>query len=286
MVQTSYVDRNTGLTINYIMDQYDNVAVIDAADAPILFKVTGPSGEPSHGGRFGSADGAWSLPQTKRAKVEPGGWHEINENTPVQMCRTGFHLTDAANLRNWMGYNSQNRVWIAETEGPLLHNRDKYLSRKVRLLRELPPTDVQRLIDGGEIDRDMWLRNARLDNTTKYWDDRFDEVFDIVKDELPLDYLGESDLEDLRRTIRPYRQRNGYVDFARTFTDARKMFFEARYRYLLACGQKETEEQRDMRLQSKKSGRMIAHFIKGFLDINAIPTRLQQHGGEKAETAA
>jgi hypothetical protein len=71
------------------------------------------------------------------------------------------------------------------------------------------------------------------------------------------------------------------ADWARNFSDARKTFFEGRYRYLMALGQKETEQQREERLNSKKSGRMIARFIESFLDVRYIHDRVEQYGGER-----
>jgi hypothetical protein len=89
-----------------------------------LYKVTGPSGEPLHGGT-----GTWPLPHDG----EPGAWREVNGE--LVMCRRGLHLTSEP-ARWW---RPGCRIFPAEAEG-IRGEPDadrKVVCRRARLLREL-----------------------------------------------------------------------------------------------------------------------------------------------------
>jgi hypothetical protein len=89
-----------------------------------LYKVTGPSGEPLHGG-FGN----WPLPHDG----EPGAWREVNGE--LVMRRRGLHLTSEP-ARWW---RPGCRIFPAEAEG-IRGEPDadrKVVCRRARLLREL-----------------------------------------------------------------------------------------------------------------------------------------------------
>jgi hypothetical protein len=98
-------------------------------DVPALYKVTGPNGEPLHGG-----SGTWPLPTADG----PGEWWDIPGE--VQGCRSGLHLTDREHLMSWVPNAGDPIVWRAEVRGPLYRvgSGDKYVAGSVRLLPRKP----------------------------------------------------------------------------------------------------------------------------------------------------
>ena len=100
----------------------------------LLFKVLSATGASCHGGSM-----QWSLPDGEK----PGQWHEIDG--PTVMCRKGFHLTD--DPKKWWVDGA--RVFVVEAEditGSLEIEADrKVVARKVRLLREATPAELEAL---------------------------------------------------------------------------------------------------------------------------------------------
>ena len=99
----------------------------------ILFKVLNVNGKSCHGGNF-----KYSLPvKTEAGEWTPGKWHEVKGD--LEMCGVGFHLTTSP-LR-WIA--KQARLFVAEYSGAFVLGRDdKSCFRKVRLVREVMPTDT------------------------------------------------------------------------------------------------------------------------------------------------
>ena len=69
-----------------------------------LYKITGPKGEPLHGG-----SGDWSLPVGKR----PGKW--MPKVAGVKACKSGYHLVEAVGIVEWLPRAPQTGLlWEAE----------------------------------------------------------------------------------------------------------------------------------------------------------------------------
>lgn len=120
-----------------------------------LFKVTGPAGEPIHGG-----SGLWPLPtQGSDGKWIPGEWRAVEGS--VIACRNGLHLTWAEGIGVWLRAGPSHRhvdrvVWLAEGRGEAVGQRadGKVAYPEARLLR--PVVTVSPLILGG-IDQEASL---------------------------------------------------------------------------------------------------------------------------------
>jgi len=87
-----------------------------------LYKITGPNGEPLHGG-----SGDWPLP----TDTEPGAWREVS--APVIPCRNGLHLTTAADMTVWLPVGDC-RIWRTEYAGEVIPGGNKYAVERARLL--------------------------------------------------------------------------------------------------------------------------------------------------------
>lgn len=104
-----------------------------------LYKIVGTKGEPLNGGT-----GRWPMPKGD----QPGDWRTIDG--PLEECRNGLHLTDAAHLETWLprsaAYGPAPSGYIvlrAETDGPVVNAGQKYVAGKVRLHpRRLPMPDI------------------------------------------------------------------------------------------------------------------------------------------------
>ena len=94
-----------------------------------LYKITGPNGECLNGGT-----GTWSLPHDGL----PGEWWRVDG--PVEPCRNGLHVTNAANLRTWIG-GRDSRVWRVEVGGEIVDGGSKYACEAVRLVQEVTVPD-------------------------------------------------------------------------------------------------------------------------------------------------
>jgi hypothetical protein len=94
-----------------------------------LYKTTFIDGRPSHGGT-----GDWPLPtKNEDGTWTPGAWREVEGD--LNVCANGLHLTDVEHLNQW----ASDELYEAETEGPLLLASDKYVARRVRLVRKIDP---------------------------------------------------------------------------------------------------------------------------------------------------
>lgn len=103
-----------------------------------LYKVTGPNGEPLHGG-----SGDWPLPrQTKDGRWLPGRWRK--EKRAV-LCVVGLHLTRENYLANWIPWATATdrafTVWEAEGRGQPADVTDKICYPEARLLRPVLVVD-------------------------------------------------------------------------------------------------------------------------------------------------
>lgn len=81
---------------------------------------------------------------------QPGEWSSIDDSKLVELCQVGFHFTDIAHLGSWT--DSTSRVFVAEIDGPWMGSGDKYIARKIRLVRELDQRELLDLAErlGGE----------------------------------------------------------------------------------------------------------------------------------------
>lgn len=93
---------------------------------PTLYKITGPNGEPIHGG-----SGQWDLPKDGK----PGAWWDLTG--PIEPCRNALHVTDAAHLDRWYddraGYGGA-IIHRVEVRGVIINAGDKYAVSSARLL--------------------------------------------------------------------------------------------------------------------------------------------------------
>ncbi len=90
-----------------------------------MFKVTGPNGEPLHGG-----SGNWSLPVGKK----PGKWMPVVEN--VSACRRGYHLVEAVGIVEWLPRAPQSGLlWEAEGRGAKDKEGTKTAFAQARLVK-------------------------------------------------------------------------------------------------------------------------------------------------------
>ena len=90
-----------------------------------LYKITGPAGEPLHGG-----NGNWHLPKGKR----PGKWMPVVDD--VRACRRGYHLIRARAITEWLPPAGQSGfLWEAEGRGQSDTDGDKVAFARARLIR-------------------------------------------------------------------------------------------------------------------------------------------------------
>ena len=95
-----------------------------------LFKITGPEGEPLHGGL---SNFRWSLPTKGATDTIPGEW---NPKQLSSCCNTGYHLT----TRPLHWFKKGSRLWVAEGRGLITVDRmgsDKSCYEEARLLCEV-----------------------------------------------------------------------------------------------------------------------------------------------------
>lgn len=112
---------------------------------PTLYKITGPNGEPIHGGR-----GRWSLPcrhagdlaewdcqRTGHTLVDgawaaPGEWWNLEG--AIEPCVNALHVTDAAHLDRWYSGREESIIHRVEVRGVIINAGDKYAVSSARLL--------------------------------------------------------------------------------------------------------------------------------------------------------
>ena len=89
------------------------------------YKITGPKGEPLHGG-----SGNWSLPVGKR----PGKW--MPKVAGVKACKSGYHLVKAAGIVDWLPYAGRiGLLWEAEGRGKKDAEGPKTAFAQARLIK-------------------------------------------------------------------------------------------------------------------------------------------------------
>jgi len=89
------------------------------------YKITGPKGEPLHGG-----SGDWSLPVGKK----PGKW--MPEIKKVMACKSGYHLAEATGIISWLPYAPQTGLlWQAEGRGDSDKEDTKTAFAQARLIK-------------------------------------------------------------------------------------------------------------------------------------------------------
>jgi len=96
-----------------------------------LYKLTGPKGEPVHGG-----SGTWSLPRGKR----PGTWRQVEGS--LRPCENGLHLLRATDIRQWMRAGI---LWEVEAGTEQIDHGDKVVVRRARLIRKAATLDDKTL---------------------------------------------------------------------------------------------------------------------------------------------
>lgn len=95
----------------------------------LLYKITGPNGEATHADGF-----VWPLPNGK-----PGTWQHVKND--LVLCRNGFHACyDPLHIGDWYSRNNQ-RLWIAEYKGKVVHGDNKVVVRSLRLVEEIVDLD-------------------------------------------------------------------------------------------------------------------------------------------------
>lgn len=117
-----------------------------------LYKITTPDGCPCHGG-----SGTWNLPHDG----QPGEWREAKGK--LVPCENGLHLVRGSQLLRWLP-NQESRLWLAETDGPVIDHGDKFVARKVRLVREIDTYNARTLrlfaCDCAERALAAWIKSA------------------------------------------------------------------------------------------------------------------------------
>jgi len=89
------------------------------------YKITGPKGEPLHGG-----SGDWSLPVGKK----PGKW--MPEIKKVVACESCYHLIEATGIIRWLPYAPQTGLlWEAEGRGDSDKEDTKTAFAQARLIK-------------------------------------------------------------------------------------------------------------------------------------------------------
>ena len=98
-----------------------------AKKKPSLYKITGPNGEPLHGG-----SGLWHLP----TKGKPGKW--MPKLDRVEACRSGYHLVTAIGIVDWLPRSPQTGVlWLAEGRGASDEDGPKTAFAQARLVKKI-----------------------------------------------------------------------------------------------------------------------------------------------------
>ena len=98
-----------------------------AKKPPTLYKITGPNGEPLHGG-----SGLWHLP----TKGKPGKWMPKLDH--VKACRSGYHLVTAIGIVEWLPHAPQTGVlWLAEGRGASDGDGSKTAFAQARLVKKI-----------------------------------------------------------------------------------------------------------------------------------------------------
>jgi hypothetical protein len=117
-----------------------------------LYKVTGPAGEPIHGG-----SGWWPLPKVDRlGRVHKGAWLKVHG--PITACVTGLHLTEYPDV--WLPQQRAFVVWEAEGRGDTDSASTKVAYREARLLRSVAAI--------ADEDVDAWRRWVVPARTVKF----------------------------------------------------------------------------------------------------------------------
>lgn len=89
------------------------------------YKITGPKGEPLHGG-----SGNWSLPVGKK----PGKWMPQVEN--VKACEAGYHLVEAVGIVEWLPRAPKTGLlWEAQGRGDSDKENTKTAFAQARLIK-------------------------------------------------------------------------------------------------------------------------------------------------------
>ena len=98
-----------------------------AKKPPTLYKITGPNGEPLHGG-----SGLWHLP----TKGKPGKW--MPKLDRVKACSSGYHLVTAIGIVDWLPHAPQTGVlWLAEGRGASDGDGSKTAFAQARLVKKI-----------------------------------------------------------------------------------------------------------------------------------------------------
>ncbi len=150
-----------------------------------LLKVTGPSGEPLHGG-----SGSWPLPRkAKSGRWLPGRWRRVKDQ--VLACVNGLHLTDDEHITAWLPKKGGYVVWLAEGRGDSHSDRDdKVAFREARLLRPLLTVTEEAAVA---------FRRA----TGRNWPSSIDEMTKFLAT-YGLPTFGESPVFGVHRLAEPY----------------------------------------------------------------------------------
>jgi hypothetical protein len=93
---------------------------------PPLYKFLSPDNRSPYQGA------AWPTPtENPDGTWTPGDWVEVEGD--LQACVNGLHLASAKQIAQWWA----ERMFVAETDGEVINAPDKYVARRVRLVREV-----------------------------------------------------------------------------------------------------------------------------------------------------
>lgn len=282
----TYTDTATGTKLRYRGGS--GVDVIPSTKLPLLFKVLDKNGDPRSGG---AKSFEWSLPTARK----PGEWMRIDEE--LNICRVGLHLTDFRHLSGWTG-DRNDRFFIAEVNGAAITQSgyngdtyDKYCVAEARLVKEVP-ADVAKALAHRVHDDILGERpwtlermtsDSRIKTTTAWWEKHREDVWDIVKEKLPVDEMSPMELSLAKATLVP---ENRWIGYSGSTTDPFRLrynFYAARKKFYDLIDHQETQAEMDELQSAKKFAAMVRAFQKTFLTTDSIEHSLARFATPDSE---
>ena len=117
--------------------------------------------------------------ENDQSLYNPNFFYKFGEWTPeckVELCRSGYHVTDAIGLINFMKIHGAKKIYEVETRGEMQQMHDsfgggKYAFASIRLIREVPwrGSALIDALDGGQ----DFFAKRRKEAETAYTDSMY-----------------------------------------------------------------------------------------------------------------
>lgn len=138
--------------------RYGSDRLLEAPKGP-LYKVVSTNLGAAHGGFGQWVPGEWWI--VGDGKHDTATRHEQNE---IEACRNGLHLTNEANLGQWL--RSECRLFEVEVAGPVISadGGDKFIVAAARPIREIPVDEALMTLLGRAKKGYDWQAQARKES--------------------------------------------------------------------------------------------------------------------------